>query len=70
MKAQMMSSKNLKNKMVEQFKAKQNEIARLAKTSKVHANELIVENASKKLRVFFKRCHYTVGVNSITKKVL
>ena len=69
MKAQMKSSKNLKNKMVEQFKAKQNEIARLAKTSKIHANELIVENASKKLHVFFNRCHYTVNDNAITKKV-
>lgn len=56
--------------MVEQFKAKRNEIAKLAKTSTVHANELIVENASKKLRVFFEGCHYTVGVCSITKKVL
>lgn len=49
----MMSSKNLKNKMVEQFKAKRNEIAKLAKTNTGHANELIVENASKRLRVFF-----------------
>lgn len=55
--------------MVEQFKAKRNEIAKLAKTSTVHANELIVENASKRLRVFFKGCHYTNNDNAIIKKV-
>ena len=55
--------------MVEQFKAKRNEIAKLAKTSTGHANELIVENASKRLRVFFKRCHYTINGGAITKKV-
>ena len=39
--------------MVVQFKAKQNEIAKLAKINKRRANELIVESAAKKLAVIF-----------------
>lgn len=68
MKVQMMSLKGLKSKMVEQFKAKQSEIVKLAKTNKIHANELIVENATKKLRIFCGRCHYTAYDKSISNK--
>ena len=60
----MMLSKNLKNKMVVQFKAKQNEIAKLAKINKSRVNELIVDSAAKKLAVFFAGCHYTVNNSS------
>ena len=50
--------------MVVQFKAKQNEIAKLAKINKSRVNELIVDSAAKKLAVFFAGCHYTVNNSS------
>ena len=54
--------------MVVQFKAKQNEIAKLAKINKSRVNELIVDTAAKKLSVFFAGCHYTVSNGSVVDR--